>query len=144
MAQSYVHAEASARHFGGRWEDYIAIHEKIDSMKSMVGNVRHRAFFHNTAGPWLMQEIFGRYIVPTNEDGSSLLNKTGHEVRVSVRDIAENHIVEDLGCIPSPDDYMCNMTCKVWMSGKRNKFIGREELLETEVKIPNLDRGDEK
>lgn len=108
----------------------------------MVGDVRHRAFFHNTMGPWLMQELFGRTIEIHDEDGNVLLDKNGRPKQVIVRDIAENHITEDLGCIPSPGDYACEMTCKVWMSGKKNKFIGREQLLDAEVKIPNLQRGD--
>lgn len=136
MAQSYVHAEVSARHFGGTPDDYIAIHEWIDQFKSTLGDVRHRAMLHHSTGPWMAQEVFGRFIEITDKDGN---NK-----RILVRDIAENHIVEDMGCLPSPNDWLCNMTCKAWMGGKRNKFIGREELLETEIKIPNLDRGDEK
>ena len=33
MATSYRHAEASARKFGGQAEDYLKIHEFIDSSK---------------------------------------------------------------------------------------------------------------
>lgn len=128
MAHSWVHAEASARHFGGVPEDYIKIHEFIDSMKSCVGDVTHRQYFHNSKGPWVCQEIFGRHI--TNADGK----------RVLVRDIAENHVVEDLGWIPSPADWSACLTCKVWMGGKRNKFIGREEILESPLPHPNRSR----
>ena len=136
MAQSYVHAEASARHFGGKPEDYLAIHEWIDQFKASLGDVRHRAMLHHAKGPWMAQEVFGRFITVHDE-------KTGQDKRVLVRDIAENHITEDMGCIPSPQDWLCNMTCRTWMGGKRNKFIGREELLDAEVPIPNLSRGDE-
>lgn len=126
MATSWVHAETSARHFGGNPEEYIAIHEWVDQMKESFGDVRHRAFFHNTKGPWLAQEVFGRYI--------EITDKTGKRKKISVREIAENHIVEDLGCIPSPGDWLNCMDCKVWMGGKRNKFIGREEMLNKTVK----------
>lgn len=128
MAQSQVHAEASARHFGGKPDDYIAIHEWIDRFKSMVGDVTHRQYLHNSAGPWMVQDVFGRTI--TNSDGRQIV----------VREIAENHIVEDLGWIPSPADWSACMTCKVWMGGKRNKFIGREELLEQSLRHPNRSR----
>lgn len=130
MANSYIHAQASARHFGGTPEDYIKIHEWIDQFKSVVGDVRHRAFLHHAKGPWMAQEVFGHYI----EVYSAKKQKV---IKVMVRDIAENHIVEDLGWLPSPDDWTSCMDCKVWMGGKRNKFIGREELLDATVDIPN-------
>ena len=126
MATSWIHAETSARHFGGKPEDFIAIHEWIDQMKQSFGDVRHRAILHNTKGPWMAQDVFGRYI--------QIIDKNGKTRKVSVREIAENHIVEDLGCIPSPGDWLNCMDCKVWMGGKRNKFIGREELLNKTVK----------
>jgi len=126
MATSWIHSEASARYFGGKPEDYLKIHSWIDQMKKSFGDVRHRAFFHNTAGPWLAQEVFG----PTIE----IIDKKGKPKKISIREIAEKHIIEDLGCIPSPGDWLNCMDCKVWMSGKRNKFIGREELLNQTVK----------
>ena len=120
MAQSYRHAEASARHFGGVPEDYIKIHEWIDQFKGTFGDVRHRMFLHHARGPWMAQEVFGHYVTITVD---------GKEKKVLVRDIAENHITEDMGCIPSPGDWADCMNCHVWMGGKRNKFIGREEVL---------------
>lgn len=70
----------------------------------------------------MAQEVFGVVII--NSDGNKIV----------VRDIAENHIVEDLGCIPSPGDWADCMNCVTWMGGKRNKFIGREEMLNNIVK----------
>jgi hypothetical protein len=128
MAQSLVHAQTSARHFGGTPDDYIAIHEWIDSFKESVGDVTHRQYLHNTRGPWMAQEMFGRTI--TNSDGKA----------INVRDIAENHITEDLGWIPSPADWSACLTCKTWMGGRRNKFIGREELLNQTLPHPNKSR----
>ena len=122
MAQSYEHAKASARHFGGKPEDYIKIHEFIDQSKRSYGDVRHRAMFHHTAGPWVCQEVFGHTII------------NAESKKINVRQIAENHITEDLGCIPSPSDWYDCMNCKAWMGGKRNKFIGREELLDQTLK----------
>lgn len=133
VAQSWLHAETSARHFGGTPEDYIAIHEWIDRFKADNGDVRHRAMLHHTQGPWMAQEVFGRTITVFDK-------RTGKEKSVVVRDIAENHIVEDLGWLPSPADWLSCMDCKVWFGGKRNKFIGREELLDSTVEIPNPTR----
>lgn len=129
MAQSYIHAETSARHFGGVPEDYIKIHEWIDQYKDSFGDVRHRAFLHHTKGPWLAQDVFGHYI--------EIFDKKAQKTKkILVREIAENHIIEDLGCLPSPGDWADCMSCKVWMGGKRNKFIGREELLQQTVIEP--------
>lgn len=74
----------------------------------------------------MAQEVFGHYIEVQAEDKRSGEIKTK---QVMVRDIAENHIVEDLGWIPSPDDWAECMNCLVWMGGKRNRFVGREEML---------------
>ena len=136
MAQSWVHAQATARHFkAGRPEDYIDIHEWIDKFKTGVVDVRHRAFLHNSMGPWLAQDVFGRTrTVEKWPLGSEVM------VEISVREIAESHIIEDLGWVPSPADWASCMECKVWMGGKRNKFIGREEMLESPVKVANPTR----
>jgi hypothetical protein len=142
MAQSYIHAETSARKFGGQPEDYLAIHEWIDRFKSVLGDVRHRAMVHHAQGPWMCQEVFGRFINIHDDSGDVILAKSGKPQKVLVRDIAENHIIEDMGCLPTIEDWLCNMTCRTWMGGKRNKFIGREELLDAEVKIPTLQRSD--
>lgn len=129
MATSYIHAQASARKFGGVPEDYIKIHEFIDSSKKMVGDVRHRSMYHNTAGPWLCQEIFGHFIEITDGEGNKLLDKNKRTRKVMVREIAEHHIVEDLGWIPSPADWLKCMECKTWMGGKRNKIMNKTEFL---------------
>ena len=54
--------------------------------------------------------VFGTYI--TNAQGK----------HVSVRDIAEDHVIEDLGFIPSMENYLQNMQMQPWMSGtQRNR-----------------------
>jgi hypothetical protein len=131
MSQSYEHGQSSARHFGGVPEDYLAIHEWIDQFKSTVGDVSHRQYLHNTMGPWLAQQVFGHTITTT--DGKTVI----------VRDIVEHHIVEDLGWIPSPADWSASLTIKGWMGGRRNKFIGREELLDAALPHPNRSRSND-
>lgn len=134
MANSWIHAQASARHFkAGTAEDYHPIHLWIDQFKSQLGDVRHRAFLHHTNGPFMVEQQFGPSI--------RVMGREGKEVEILTRDIAESHIIEDLGWIPSPSDWMSCMDCKVWMGGKRNKFIGREEILDASVPITNPSRG---
>lgn len=107
MAKPLVHARSSVRKWGGKPEDYLPIHEKMDSSKAAHAEVTHRCVFHSAFGIFLMEDIFGRTI--TNSDGRE----------VHVRDVAEQHVLEDLGWIPSLSDWMKEMTAKPWMAGAR-------------------------
>jgi uncharacterized protein DUF6915 len=108
---SWYHAVSSAKKWGGEPELYIDVHEFIDSSKKIIGDVRHRSLYHHTEGVWLCQRIFGRTIT------------TDAEREVPVRLIAERHVIEDLGWIPSPSDYIKGMPIQTWMSGKRTKIM---------------------
>src|SRR5437763_14894610 len=92
MSKALVHARSSAKKYGGKPEDYLAIHEKMDSTKAAHAEVTHRCVFHSAFGIYLIEELFGRTL--TNADGKE----------VFVRDVAEQHVLEDLGCIPSLSD----------------------------------------
>lgn len=105
--KSHLHANASVSKFGGVRDDYIEIHEFLDSTKAHHADMRHRALLHNSWGIYLAERIFGR----------TFINASGKEV--SVRDVCENHILEDLGRIPSVSDYLNNMVLQTWMCGQR-------------------------
>ena len=47
MAHPVDHAASSARRFGGRPDDYVAIHNWFDESKSQVADFRHRALRHH-------------------------------------------------------------------------------------------------
>lgn len=111
MSKPLVHARSSARKFGGIPEDYIEIHEKMDSSKAAHATVTHRAVFHSAFGIFLIEDLFGRAI--TNSDGKE----------VFVRDIAEQHVLEDLGCIPSLSDWLGEMEVKPWMAGQKKHKV---------------------
>jgi hypothetical protein len=51
----FVHAELSAKRFGGKPEDYIDIHELLDSTKATISNNKHRFLTHNS---WFITIIF--------------------------------------------------------------------------------------
>lgn len=121
---SWMHARSAARKWGGRPEDYIEIEEFIDSSKEVIGDARHRALYHHTLGVWLCQRIFGRVIhVPRNHS----------VVEVPVRLIAERHILEDLGWLPSPADYIDGMPLKPWMSGAQRRELPLSHILTTQT-----------
>jgi len=98
-----LHAEVSAKRFGGIADDYLAIHEFIDSSKMCVPDVRHRAMFHHSYGCYLVQKIFGHRM--TNSSGKV----------VSPRDVAEQHIIDDLGYIPTLADWLHKIPLEAWM-----------------------------
>lgn len=108
MSKPYIHAVSSARKFGGVPEDYMALHNLMDSSKGTIADSRHRALTHNSwfiapGGP--LELIFGVNI--TNSEGR----------QVSVRDLGEQHILEDFGnrFIPSAQDYLQEINVKEWM-----------------------------
>jgi Domain of unknown function (DUF6915) len=107
---SWHHAKAAARRWGGSPEDYIAIERFIDSSKAHLGDARHRAMYHHTAGIFLCEQIFGTVITVRHQEKL---------VEVPVRRIAEEHILEDLGWIPSPNDYWKSLPLAGWMSGAK-------------------------
>jgi|CXWL01.1.fsa_nt_gi hypothetical protein len=109
MAKPWIHAKSSARKYGGKPEDYIDIHNMMDSSKGLVPDVRHRALFHHAYGPFVMEHIFG--VTRTNSANREY----------SVRDIAEQHILEDLGTIPTFQDYVRTMQMEKWMGGGKRK-----------------------
>ena len=116
MAKALIHARSSAKRWGGTPDDYVAIHEKMDSTKAAHASVTHRCVFHSAFGIFLIEELFGRTL--TNADGRE----------VFVRDIAEQHVLEDLGCIPSLSDWLQEMPDKPWMAGARR--VVRAETVE--------------
>lgn len=115
----YKHAKNSARNHGGVPEDYQAIHDMIDSPKSTLADIRHRAILHSTFGIFLVERVFGTTL--KNSDGKV----------ISVRTIAEEHVFEDLGFIPTVERWLKNMAIEEWMNGSRRhnkrRFISYEE-----------------
>lgn len=101
----YKHALNSAKKYGGHPDDYIEIHQFMDSSKAVIADVRHRALLHNAFGCFIVERIFG--VVKTNSE-----NKT-----YSPRDVAEDHCIEDLGTIPTAENWLKNMTIETWMGG---------------------------
>jgi hypothetical protein len=103
MAHSYFHAISSARKWGGVADDYLPVHTWIDSSKISVADFRHRALFHHAHGCFLAECIFGPVL--TNSAGRF----------VPIRQIAEQHIIEDLGRIPSFADWVRHIRPEPWM-----------------------------
>lgn len=106
MSKPWIHAESSARKFGGIPENYIDIHNFMDSSKAVQADCRHRALTHNS---WFLSVVLERVF------GVTLKNSDGK--LVSVRDVGEQHVLEDFGgrFIPSAADYISEIEYHEWM-----------------------------
>ena len=151
MSKSDIHASNTAKKFGGTISDYIEIHEMIDSSKAYLGDNRHRSIFHHTAGTYYMQKMFGvdfdaierlknKYNLDdefvsdliqlfklNRSQGVHILNSENKKIHV--RDIAEQHILEDFRgkFIPTVSDYLSNMTLKPWMDNALTSINSKDE-----------------
>jgi hypothetical protein len=92
----FVHAQSSCRKWGGVPSDYIHIHEFFDETKQYTGDWTHRALRHHAAGVQWAIERFGHCI---EIEGKS----------IPVKLIAEQHVTEDCGFIPTVQDWLCLM-----------------------------------
>lgn len=106
------HAKTSARKYGGHPEDYLDIHQFMDSSKASIPDVRHRAILHSSFGCFIVEQMFG--VERTNSEGK----------QYCPRDIAEDHCIEDLGFIPTVDRWFQNFKAEQWMGGpgKKSRF----------------------
>lgn len=107
MAHPLKHAENSAKKFGGNAEDYLPIHNWFDESKAFFPDFRHRALRHHTEGIFMAEKLFGLSIV--NSEGK----------QIPVRYVGEQHVREDLGRIPTAQDWLSEITPRVWMYGRR-------------------------
>jgi hypothetical protein len=97
MAHPILHSKSSAKLFGGKWEDYIHLHQWLDETKAWYGHSLHRMFRHHSEGIFEMEQRFG----------SSFENSDG--LTVYTRYVGEQHVKED-----------CNNyipTAKEWVDG---------------------------
>ena len=109
MAHPWKHAQSSAKRFGGKPEDYLPIHTWFDESKAFLADFRHRALRHHTEGIFLCEKIFG--VTLTNSEGKE----------IPVRYIGEQHVKEDLGRIPTAQDWLTQIKPERWMYGQRLK-----------------------
>lgn len=98
---------SSAKRFGGVAEDYLDIHDFMDSSKDSMADNRHRALTHNA---WFVKNVIERVF------GFSRTNSAGKIY--STREIAEQHVLEDFQgrFIPTAQDFLQEMEFKDWMN----------------------------
>lgn len=107
MANPLIHSKSSVKRWGGKIEDYLPIHQLIDSPKATMNNNTSRALTHNTWFAYtIIPLIFGYNI--KNADGKS----------IDTVDIAMLHIAEDfrMKFVPTAQDYLKHLDCQPWMN----------------------------
>lgn len=117
MSNPLVHAERSARKWGGSVDDYLPLHQWFDATKRHLADNRHRMLLHNSFGILLAEQAFGL----------ALTNSAGH--RVFVCDLATQHIVEDIGLVPSVAQCLSELPLRPWMAGSRRVSVPAAALL---------------
>jgi len=109
MAHPFHHALSSVRRWGGTPEDYLPVHDFFDESKICLPDIRHRALRHHAEGIFLAQRVFGQ----------TLTNSAGRVI--PTRFIGEQHVQEDLGWIPTVQDWLQHLRLAAWM-GRRGKL----------------------
>jgi len=125
MSKPYIHALSSARRFGGAPEDYIEIHNLMDSSKGAIADNRHRALTHTS---WFLSVILEKVF------GVTITNSAGRVV--SVRDVGEQHVLEDFGgrFIPTAQDFLESMEFLDWMQNGRGSPPSSAKLEQRRIK----------
>lgn len=98
----------SVKKFGGDPDDYQEIHDFIDHTKAHFPDMRHRAMLHNSWGIYIVEQVFG----------INFARKSDLKL-VSTRDVAEQHIIDDMGKIPTIQDYLQGMPLYDWLGGPK-------------------------
>jgi hypothetical protein len=109
MAHPYHHAISSARKWGGDVADYLPIHTWFDESKKIIADFRHRSLRHHAEGIFMPETIFG----------TTLTLSSGRVI--PTRWVGEQHVLEDLGRIPSFADWASAIRPEAWM-GRSQKL----------------------
>lgn len=111
-------------------EDYIDIHNLMDSSKAAMADVRHRSLTHNA---WFIGFVVEKVF------GTTRTNSAGKVY--SVRDIAEQHVLEDYGgrFIPTVQDFLQLIPVQDWMNNGKGQGPPSIELLHPERNKVNVD-----
>ncbi len=138
----FIHAKTSARKYGGNPGDYIELHNFFDSTKQAIASMAHRAILHNAWGIFLAEKLFGypfekiqvlaqkhnwseeevkdiMSLIDLSRTGSSpnIMNSDGKQV--SVRDVGEDHVLEDVGKIPSLSECLKDLPISPLLGGNK-------------------------
>lgn len=104
MSHYHYHSVSSVNSFGGAPEDYHELHRWMDRSRSGTDKLLHRMLAHHTQG---IQDAVALF-------GDTITNSKGRQVPTSL--LAHQHVVEDLGFVPTLDHYIELLHCPRWAS----------------------------
>lgn len=132
------HAQISQKKHGGKWQDYIEIHNFLDSSKAACAHFKHRFFLHHAEGIELGIKIFGQNLV--NSEGKS----------IATRQLLTEHLIEDVGRTVTVEDWAQDLLPKTneplyqFLAKKRNQIenesVAGEKKLFDAFKLSEKDR----
>lgn len=163
MSKPFIHAQIQSKKFGGIPEDYIEINQFMDSSKAAVSDNRHRIFFHSAFGIFTVEKLFGhdykklqclKEKYNLSDEALAEIEQYADHVRtnevnciknnngklVSVRDVAENHVLVDYAnkFIPTAQDFIEQMNYEPWMQNGNGYPPSYKKLKEAENKRFNI------
>jgi len=109
------HSKSSVNKWGGKEDDYLAIHHWFDDTKVGFAYPAHRAMRHHSEGIGWCIDKFGKTITLSN----------GKEI--PTRYVCEQHIMEDCGWIPTMKDWLKHLKPEPWMLKVGNKTIASSQ-----------------
>lgn len=121
------HAQISQKTHGGSWQDYIEVHNFLDSSKASCAHFKHRFFLHHIEGIELGIKIFGQNFV--NSEGKSIVT----------RQLLTQHLIEDVGSLVTVEDWARDLLPKTndpfyqFLAKKRNQIENDEIAGEKEL-----------
>src|SRR5690348_11241052 len=116
MAHPLYHARSSAHQFGGEAYDYLPLHQFFDQTKMCVPSNIHRLILHHTFGIKLCLEIYG-----------PALCRASDGVSVETEIIAQQHITEDFGLLPTLQE--CLRTHPLYAGSQKLPVHVEEEIV---------------
>lgn len=87
------HAQISAKTYGGQWQNYIEVHNFLDSSKAAGAHFKHRFLLHHAEGIELGVRIYGEVL--TNSENKQIKTKR----------LLIDHLIEDVGSIVRVEDW---------------------------------------
>lgn len=105
------HAIIAARRYGGCYADFLPVHVFMDSSKGVYAGQGHRIVLHSEWGVEVAPLVLGKTV--TTAGGRAL----------DVRQLAIDHCIEDVGCVPTVAQWLAHVPELDWEC--RPKRIGR-------------------
>lgn len=116
------HAQISRKTYGGCWQDYIEVHNFLDSSKAACAHFKHRFLLHHREGVELGARIFGETLVNSE-------NK-----QIETRRLLTDHLIEDVGIVATVEDWARDLLPNA--SSSFYKFLAKKRVSIETDRVP--------